>query len=98
MTDTDARPSESKSRKAPQMWLGTSILALFLLLPGGIVAIFFSLRARSQWAAGEVEASWASSVRARTWALSSVALGVGLLFLLLIVGLVYGSNDLNTYP
>ena len=45
--------------------------------------------------------AWAARVaatRARTWSLSTIVVGLALLGLLLILGLVYGSADLNNYP
>jgi hypothetical protein len=69
-----------------------------LFLPTGVVALIYSLRSRSAWAAGDVRASRAAATKARTWSLSTIVVGLALLGLLLILGLVYGSADLNNYP
>jgi hypothetical protein len=98
MTEAQAQPPATTAPAAPRSWLGYSILALFVFLPTGIVALVYSLRTRSRWEAGDVAAARASSTRARTWALSTLVVGLALLALVVILGLVYGSNDLNTYP
>ena len=98
MTEAQAQPPVATAPAPPRSWLGSSILALFVFLPTGIVALVFSLRTRSRWAAGDVAGAHRSSTRARTWALSTLVVGLALLALVVILGLVYQSNDLNTYP
>ncbi len=104
MTETGSPSPPSPPRapspagRPPKAWLPHSILALVLFLPTGIVALVYSLRCRSRWAAGDVGAARAASTKARTWSLSTIVLGLALLGLVLIMGLVYGSADLNNYP
>ncbi len=104
MTETGAvppptpAPAAAAAGRAPKAWLPHSILALFLFLPTGIVALVYSLRSRSRWAAGDAPAARVAATKARTWSLGTIVLGGALLGLLLIMGLVYGSADLNNYP
>jgi len=98
MTEIQAEPPAATVPSAPRSWLGSSILALFVFLPTGIVALVYSLRTRSRWAAGDIAAARAASTRARTWSLSTLVVGLALLFLLLVLGLVYGSADVNSSP
>ena len=104
MTEAGAPPPPSPPSAAapaprrPRTWLPHSILAVVLFLPTGLVALYFSLHSRSRWAAGDADGARAAAVRARTWSLSTIVLGLALLGMLLILGLVYNSADLNTYP
>ncbi len=91
-------PAAVPAGRRPKAWLPHSILALVLFLPTGLVALVYSLRSRSQWAAGDARAARVAAARARTWSLSTIVVGLALLGLLLILGLVYGSADLNNYP
>ena len=91
-------PAAAPAGHRPKAWLPHSILALVLFLPTGLVALFYSLRSRSQWAAGDARAARVAATRARTWSLSTIVVGLALLGLVLILGLVYGSADLNNYP
>ena len=98
MTEAQAQPPAATVYAAPRSWLGYSIFALFVFFPTGIVALVYALRTRSRWAAGDAAAARAASTKARTWSLSTLVVGLGVLALVVILGLVYGSNDLNTYP
>ncbi len=58
-------PAAVPAGRRPKAWLPHSILALVLFLPTGLVALVYSLRSRSQWAAGNCAAARVAAARAR---------------------------------
>jgi len=72
-----AATPDSAPVKRPSTYLAWSIvMTLLCCLPAGIVAIIFSCRVSSKWAAGDVEAAKQASERAQLWIILSFILGL----------------------
>lgn len=76
VTYVNTAPSTTPVRR-PSTYLAWSIvMTLLCCMPAGIVAIIFSCRVSSKWAAGDIEAAQRASERAQLWIVLSFILGL----------------------
>ncbi|MFI6319128.1 CD225/dispanin family protein [Nonomuraea sp. NPDC050556] len=84
----------------PNNHLVMAILTTILCcLPLGIVSIVFSSQVNSKWAAGDYQGAIDSAEKAKKWWIASLATGVvvGILYIILVVGLGIFSASTSGY-
>lgn len=78
----------------PNNYLAWAILAtLFCCVPFGVVSIVFAAQVDSKWAAGDFQGAMDSSRKARTWAISSAAVGAAAAIIFLVIFALFAAQQ-----
>lgn len=68
--------NDQPAERPPNYLIQSILLTLCCCLPGGIVALVFSVKANSMAEAGDMDAAWETAKKAKLWCW--ISLGVGL--------------------